>query len=235
MTLLQGGDPRGSLKPSWKKMRARELRLRASCEMASVELSREFLKVFSVMERTPSVGTENWRSFMIVRPLVLADAPSAAIIHVDAWHDTYRGLMPDADLDAFHVMERTEFWTMELSQPNPNNNVLRVGAFEHDKLLGIAGGGRPRDELGFDSELWGVNIPKRFQKRGAGKRLMLAIVDYCLSIGANNMYLWCIGGNTNAMDFYSYLGAVDTVYRKKDDHRCLGWNSLETLRESLAR
>lgn len=170
---------------------------------------------------------------IVIRPLAQADAPAVAALHIETWRDTYRGLMPDEKLDGLSVEVFTERWNKSLQQPNPHENLLTLGAFRNDVLLGFAGAGRPREDWGYQSELWAVNIPKRFQKAGVGKLLVKHCVEYCLSLAAKNMYLYCMMGNKNAEQFYQYLGAVATDRIKPGDgyqEQAWVWGDLAQLR-----
>lgn len=174
---------------------------------------------------------------VIVRPLELADAQAAAALHIETWLDSYRGLLPDSQLDALNLEASIAQWIRILTQSDPKYQLLSAGAFRNGELIGIAGAGRPRESWGYDSELWAINIPKRFQKMGAGKALVRACVQHVLNFGARNMYLYCLIGNDNAMQFYHHLGAVDTDRVKPGDgcqERALVWTDVPSLAKRLA-
>ncbi len=173
---------------------------------------------------------------VIVRPLELADAEAAASLHIETWLDTYRGLVPDSRLDALNLKDSLDLWNRILTQSDPRHQRLDVGAFQNGELVGIAGCGKPRENWGYDSELWAINVPKRCQRLGAGKAMMRACVQHALNIGARNLYLYCVIGNDNAMQFYHHLGAVDSDRIKVSDgyeDRALVWNDLEALARRL--
>ncbi len=70
----------------------------------------------------------------------------------------------------------------------------------------------------------------------AGKAMIRASVQHALNFGARNMYLYCVIGNDNAMQFYHHLGAVDSDRIKVSDgyqDRALVWNDLEALARRL--
>lgn len=173
---------------------------------------------------------------VIVRRLELADAEAAAALHIETWLDTYRGLIPDSRLDALNLKDSLANWNRILTQSDSRYQLFNAGAFQEGKLVGIAGCGKPREDWGYDSELWAINVPKRYQHIGAGKAMIRACVQHALSFGARNMYLYCLIGNDNAMQFYHYLGAVDTDRIKVSDghqDRALVWNDLPALARRL--
>src|SRR3954463_1118605 len=50
------------------------------------------------------------RSDPTVRPAVVDDAASIAVVQVESWQAAYRGLIPAAYLDALDVDQRTAAW-----------------------------------------------------------------------------------------------------------------------------
>lgn len=174
---------------------------------------------------------------IIVRPLQVTDARSVASIHIDAWRDTYQGLLPDSRLAALDLERSHANWQRSLADTQPKNGLANFGAFREGELLGFAGAGLPREDWGYDSELWAINIPKRFQKIGVGKALLQACVQHCLSLSARNMYLYCVIGNDNAMRFFHHFGAIDTDRIKPDEGcqtRALVWDDLHALSRALS-
>jgi GNAT superfamily N-acetyltransferase len=168
--------------------------------------------------------------------LTLDDVSAAAALHIETWLDTYRGIIPDSKLDALNQKDFESNWIRILTQSDPKWCLLSLGAFDKGELLGIAGAGKPRENWGYDSELWAVNVPRRFQKRGAGKALVRDCVGHALSLGAHAMYLYCAVGNENAMQFYRYLGARASdriVPREGYQEQAMVWDDLKALARRL--
>ena len=73
-----------------------------------------------------------------VRRAEPADAPSMARVHVDAWRETYRGLMRDAVLDDPALLSwRETFWAAALTDPRYDQNTVAVASYG-GTLIGIA-------------------------------------------------------------------------------------------------
>ena len=51
---------------------------------------------------------------IVVRPATPEDAGSLALVEVTSWRPAYRGLMPDALLDALSEVEKTAGWRQNL-------------------------------------------------------------------------------------------------------------------------
>jgi len=174
---------------------------------------------------------------LIIRSLQLADARDIASLHIETWRDTYRGLLPDSQLDALNLERSTANWERSLANPQLQNRLANFGVFRNEVLLGFGGAGDPREVWGYDSELWAINIPKRFQKQGVGKALLMACVQHAVTLAARNMYLYCVIGNDNAMQFYHRFGAVDSDRIKVGEgyqERALVWDDLHALSRSLS-
>ena len=84
-------------------------------------------------------------SALTVRPARVDDVAQMARVNVRCWQETYRGLMPDAALDApGFVGARERFWTTALTDERYREN--RVAVAERDgELVGIAMSGPPLD------------------------------------------------------------------------------------------
>src|SRR5262249_59084004 len=77
-----------------------------------------------------------------IRAATPADACAIARVHVQAWQETYRGLVPDAMLDALSVKRNTGMWETIIGQGEPTiTQVLEAGA-------GMIGFGAPRQAAG---------------------------------------------------------------------------------------
>ncbi|MCX6128754.1 MAG: GNAT family N-acetyltransferase [Proteobacteria bacterium] len=166
---------------------------------------------------------------LILCDLTLADAPAVAAIWIETWLDSYRGILPDSTLDKLSLAQRTQRFEQLLAD---SKNICFHGVFLGGELLGFASAGRPREQWGYDSELWAISIPKRWQKQGVGRSLLKSCVKYCLEQGSKNLYLYCFEENYNALEFYQHLGArlTDRIkLREGAIERALVWDDLEEL------
>ena len=76
------------------------------------------------------------------------DAPAIARVRVDSWRTTYRGLIPDAYLDAMQVEASTALWDRVLTA-GPNTTSVFVAEYGTD-IVGFACGvelGEPQARL----------------------------------------------------------------------------------------
>jgi len=142
-----------------------------------------------------------------IRPATKADAAAIARVRVDCWRTTYRGLIPDAYLDAMDVDASTQLWDRVLSAP-PNTTSVFV-ADDGGEVVGFASGNRleePRYAL--DAELSAAYVRRDRQRMGIGRKLVAAVARAQQTNGAHGLIVWVIAGNKGARAFYEGLGGA---------------------------
>ena len=140
-----------------------------------------------------------------IRLACAADAPAIAEVRVNAWRTTYRGMIPDAYLDAMKVEDSAVLWAKVLAAA-PNTTSTFVAEID-GRVVGFASGiMKPEAKQGFDAELTGIYVVREAQGAGIGKRLVAAVAAAQRSHGATGMIVWVIAGNKIARAFYQRLG-----------------------------
>ena len=139
-----------------------------------------------------------------VRRATAGDAPAIARVRIDSWRSTYRGLIPDAYLDAMQVEASTALWDRVLTA-GPNTTCVFVVEHGTD-IVGFACGAPLQPaKHGFDSELAAVYLRRDFQRAGLGRRLVGAVVEAQRAQAATGLLTWVIAGNKGARAFYEGL------------------------------
>ena len=140
-----------------------------------------------------------------LRRATAGDAPAIARVRVDSWRTTYRGMIPDAYLDAMQVDASTATWERVLTA-GPNTTSVFVA--EHaDAIVGFASGAMLKEpKYGIDAELVAIYLRREFQHVGLGRRLVGSVVDAQSGYGARGLLTWVIAGNKAARTFYERLG-----------------------------
>ena len=142
------------------------------------------------------------------------DAADLARVHVEAWRETYAGLLPDPYLRGMSVPLYTRRFHRQLTASRPAERVLAVEG--RDGLVGYcAGQTHAYDSMGEVSTLY---LVRRAQKVGLGRRLLGATARVLQARGARSLRLWVLDGNEPARGFYEHLGAVAGPRRP-----VLGW------------
>src|SRR3954453_8245067 len=117
-------------------------------------------------------------SALTVRPAQVGDVAQMARVNVRCWQETYRGLLPDAVLDApGFLAARERFWTAALTDERYREN--RAAVAERDgELLGIAMSGPPLDAgATWSRQLYVLYVYAADHGTGAGPALLEAVVD----------------------------------------------------------
>lgn len=163
-----------------------------------------------------------------IRELTSKDVVDAAKIHVQTFHDTYQGMMPTERLNAMTDESLIPRWK-DIIETNKVRLIL-LGAFVNEELIGTCSSGTPRSDFGSDSELWSMNIPRVYQRRGAGKLLFNRSIEHLIADGKKSMYLCCIDKNLNALAFYRAMGGeITDISVEREGYRevIVKWNELK--------
>jgi ribosomal protein S18 acetylase RimI-like enzyme len=133
------------------------------------------------------------------------DAPALAGVHVAAWRQAYRGIVPDRYLEGFTVENRTRRFREFLS-----DNTAETYAAEHGgRIVGFLtlGGCRDPDvDQASIGEIWGIYVSPEHWRRGVGRFLceqgqnLLASRDFTIAT------LWVLEANSQARSFHEAMG-----------------------------
>jgi len=107
---------------------------------------------------------------MRIREARLADASAIARVHIDAWHETYQGIIPDSYLAQLSYAKRTKQWEQTLVDQR-----LYV-AVSGEEVVGFAQGGPSRCDAR-EGELYAIYVLRASQGQGLGKALFQRIAD----------------------------------------------------------
>ncbi len=151
----------------------------------------------------PVVSAKNVR----IRAADVADAGAIAAVRVEGWRITYRGVIPDAYLDAMRVEDSTALWARILAQPSGDKRIVFV-AEDASGVLGFSAAMKlPEPKFGAHAELTGIYLKPEAQRQGIGRKLLAAAARACIAENAPDMLVWVITQNEAARKFYESLGA----------------------------
>jgi GNAT superfamily N-acetyltransferase len=141
---------------------------------------------------------------LIVRQAKPADAAQVAGVHVRAWQAAYRGLLPDAYLDALSADDRAARYTFGSVDPQAPRTIV---ALADGVLCGFATIARARDEDTCEAgELCAMYVEPALWRGGGGRALMDAVYDRPRAMGCGEAVLWVLVGNERAERFYRAQG-----------------------------
>jgi len=140
-----------------------------------------------------------------IRKATLADVEGIARVHVQAWRESYRDLMPQAALDGLSVDRRTAQWRGTLGAPNSPACVYV--AVQDGAVCGFGSAGRTRwTGLATDGEISALYLLDAIKRRGVGRRLFRALIRRLAAQGFRSAGLWVLAAHAPARGFYEAMG-----------------------------
>lgn len=136
-------------------------------------------------------------SEVTIRGFHTDDAESLAQVHVQAWKETYRGILSDTYLYALSASDRLETWRGIASRDEFRKTHWVAEDRASGEPVGFIGLKRPEDGT---TQIWGLYVLSRFHGRGLGRLLMQT------AVGEGAASLWVAAGNDHAIGFYRHLG-----------------------------
>jgi GNAT superfamily N-acetyltransferase len=142
-----------------------------------------------------------------VRDAVGADAEDIARVHVEAWRETYSGVLADHHFSEETFRRRKQFWTGYLHlEPRPGRMVV---AEQGGTLVGFANAGEahgPDAEHGFPParplHLFSIYLLAAAHGSGLGRLMLESVLRH------DPAQLWVLRGNDRAVAFYERNGFV---------------------------
>ena len=151
-----------------------------------------------------------------IRIATAADSEVLAAVHVTAWQESFRGLLPDIAFEGMTIPKRMEKW-QQLLAANPAFPVYV--AEEEGRAIGFAQGGLARDDeaLGQEMQLYAIYLLSSAKRRGVGTKLLRTVVGDFLAQGASSACVWTLREAQPARRFYESVGAQ--LAAEKLEHR----------------
>lgn len=144
---------------------------------------------------------------MNIREAKLEDAAAIALVHVDSWQTTYRGLLPNEYIEKRSYEKRFQNWQKRLS----TNNQAKADYFTYvaevaGEIVGFVDGGSIRGDCAiYTGEIYALYILKVYQRRGIGRSLIQVIASRLAQSGSTSIIIWVLEDNP-AIQFYQALG-----------------------------
>lgn len=144
---------------------------------------------------------------IIIRPATPADAHGIATVHVHAWQEVYRDVVPQDYLDALAIEPRAKRWAQNMQNPL-NQMFVYVAETEVGEIIGFASAGPPQtaDYTRYQGEMYAIYLFPDYFRQGIGTRLTKAIIDHLRELDKNSFILWVLKDNPRSRAFYEKLG-----------------------------
>jgi ribosomal protein S18 acetylase RimI-like enzyme len=179
-----------------------------------------------------------WNVSGPVRVAAVADATAIAAVHVEAWRETYVGIVPVQVLAGLSVDRRTEIWRRILTNPTAFSSSAVFVAERDGTVVGFGCCGMQRAEsLSAEGrEISSIYVLHAFQRGGLGVALMSAMGGELQRRRLQAASVWVLRENESARRFYEKLGG-DIIGDKKDIREdgvvfvevAYGWRDLGAL------
>jgi ribosomal protein S18 acetylase RimI-like enzyme len=140
-----------------------------------------------------------------IRKARLADVDGIAHVHVQAWRESYRDLMPQAALDGLSVDRRAAQWRGTLGAAD-SPTLVRV-AVQDGVVCGFGSAGRVRwTGLSTEAEISALYLLDAVKRQGIGRRLFRRLIRELAAQGFKSAGLWVLTENAPARRFYEAMG-----------------------------
>jgi ribosomal protein S18 acetylase RimI-like enzyme len=138
---------------------------------------------------------------LIVRPADIADGDQIARAHIQAWEESYRGLLPDAAFALHSLDTRIAQWRATLGNP-----AVLVHVAERDGVVcGFGSAGKTR-QLPAAGEIYTLYLLDVVKRQGIGRMLFTHLRDALAASGFASLGVWVLGNNEPARRFYEAMG-----------------------------
>lgn len=172
---------------------------------------------------------------MRIREATIHDLEGIAIVHVDSWRSTYKGLIADSYLARLSVDKRIENWKWTFNNLH-QNEIIYVALNDMDQIIGFSNGGKSRHtEYPYEAELYAIYLLQEYQGQGVGKLLLRSVVESLMRSGYTSMMVWVLDDNP-AIQFYKAFGATQigekeiSIGEDKYLELAYAWKSMDNLR-----
>jgi GNAT superfamily N-acetyltransferase len=144
----------------------------------------------------------------IIIPAGPGDAAGLAKVHVDAWRETYPGLLPAPYLARMSVGAHATRWRRQLVRARKGEVVLVAEG--PDGLTAYCAGAATG---AVEAEIFTLYLLKSVQGSGLGRRLFATAARVLEAEGALALTVWVLNGNAPARGFYAHLGGTPVAER----------------------
>jgi len=143
-----------------------------------------------------------------------SDSAEMGRIYVDAWQDTYPGLLPDRGLLAMSPGRHAAHWAQVVSKQTAKEAFL-VATHESYGVIGLASAGPSKTrDLPFGAEVFTLYVDPNHQRLGAGRLLLENLFGAMRQAGQRSALIWALDGNP-ARTFYENLGGAEIARRTR--------------------
>ena len=146
----------------------------------------------------------------IIRKNELKDQEQMAKIKIDGWMNTYDRIIASKYLKTLDYKKQTERYIASFDEYKD----LVFVAVKDEEVLGYSCFHLQDKSGNCDSELVSLYIKPNEQGKGIGTNLLKETAKELLSKGKNNMIIWCLSENIDAIKFYEKLDGKKIIEKE---------------------
>ena len=165
----------------------------------------KLVNAFKNMNNALSLLTD--KNDYIIRKNELKDQEQMAKIKIDGWMNTYDRIIASKYLKTLDYKKQTERYIASFDEYKD----LVFVAVRGEEVLGYSCFHYYDRDNKFDSELVSLYIKQEHQGKKIGTNLLKETAKELLSKGKNNMIIWCLSENKDAIKFYEKLGGKKVI------------------------
>ncbi|MCY3920579.1 MAG: GNAT family N-acetyltransferase [Chloroflexi bacterium] len=146
--------------------------------------------------------TKHWT----VRPATPGDAEAIESVRIATWKACYRGIVPDAYLDALSVQSsRVDRIRRGIDRANARASLVAVAGA---RVIGMGFAGPPEDDQLPEGtgEVLAVYVLSEWQGRGVGRALLERLTSGLRALGYRSAILWTLRDRLPTRRFYEANG-----------------------------
>ncbi|WP_010093867.1 GNAT family N-acetyltransferase [Ornithinibacillus scapharcae] len=141
---------------------------------------------------------------MQIRRAEISDAPGIAIVHVDSWRTTYKGIIPDEFLNNLSYEQRTELWKDNIAR---EDNYVLIAENNEGQIIGFADAWKRESNIVEKSgDLTSIYLLEEYQGQGIGKLLLRELFFHFKQLDYEKVFVEVLEENKTRY-FYEYYGA----------------------------
>ncbi|HVO03619.1 MAG TPA: GNAT family N-acetyltransferase [Candidatus Cybelea sp.] len=140
-----------------------------------------------------------------IRRAKVADGPTIARIHVEAWRDAYAALLPTEYLARMDIKIEAARWSRTAGFTRQVQNTLVAdadGEVVGYAVVGPARGNRPVPS----GEVYALYVETDWRELGVGRALIESAFRAFRERALRQAIIWCLEGNFAGRGFYERLG-----------------------------
>jgi ribosomal protein S18 acetylase RimI-like enzyme len=141
---------------------------------------------------------------MVIRSALTEDAHGIALVHVSAWQQAYRGIVPQLHLDQLSVADRENRWVEILDRGGSETLVADV----EGRVVAFISYGKSRQEQAEreEGEIYAIYVSSSHWSSGVGRSLWEAALARLRNLGFVRVIVWVLAANEKAIRFYERVG-----------------------------